>query len=130
MSGHTKGPKTWLLAYDIADPKRLRRVHRLVRRNGASVQYSAYSLRASEAALEPFLDELRCLIAPAEDDVRAYHVPARCKLWTLGRQGLPDGVEVDAQLALDLLLERSPSPEPAPKAGGQPMGANALSPSE
>lgn len=99
--------KTWLLGYDIAEPRRLRQVHRVVRRAGASVQYSAYSVTAGDAALDALLQRLRTIIADAADDVRAYHLPPRCRIWTLGRQGLPEGVEVDADTAARLLLDRA-----------------------
>lgn len=103
----TGAARTWLLAYDIAEPGRLRRVHRVVRRAGASVQYSAYSVTASDAALDAVLLRLQAIIAGASDDVRAYHLPARCRIWTLGRQGLPQGVDVDADTAARLLLDRA-----------------------
>lgn len=97
--------KTWLVAYDIADPRRLRRVHRAVRRAGASVQYSAYSVPARDAELDALLQAVGTFIDPVADDVRAYHLPARCRVWTLGRQGLPEGVEVDADTAAQWLLQ-------------------------
>jgi CRISPR-associated protein Cas2 len=104
--------KTWLLAYDIAEPRRLRRVHRIVRRAGASVQYSAYSITASDAALDDVLLRLRGVIAVEADDVRAYHLPARCRVWTLGRQCMPEGVDVDADTAAKLLLETAEADQP------------------
>jgi CRISPR-associated protein Cas2 len=101
--------KTWLVAYDIADPRRLRRVHRQVRRAGASVQYSAYSVPARQQELDALLASLGLCIDGAADDVRAYHLPARCRVWTLGLQGLPEGVEVDADTAARWLLETAQS---------------------
>jgi CRISPR-associated protein Cas2 len=97
---------TWLVAYDIADPRRLRRVYKTVRREGASVQYSAYSVTTDSDGIDDLMQRVNGLLKKASDDVRAYHLPDRCHIWTLGRQGLPEGVEVDADTAARLLLDR------------------------
>ena len=102
--------KTWLVCYDIREPRRLRRVHRVLRKRGATVQYSAFSVRTDDAGVRDLLETLRGEIAEQADDVRAYHVPARCKVWAIGKQMLPDGVEVDAATASALLLETGADP--------------------
>lgn len=102
MSQNSK--KTWLVAYDISDARRLRRVHRVVRRNGTSVQYSAYSVCVSDKALESLLLTLSECIDKTADDVRAYHIPEHCRIWSLGQQDLPEGVIVDGQTAVRMLL--------------------------
>lgn len=96
--------KTWLVCYDITDPGRLRRVHRQLVREGASVQYSAFVVVATDADVVRLLDEIDRLIDPAKDDIRAYHVPAHCRVWTIGTQVLPAGVSVDPATASRLLL--------------------------
>lgn len=103
--------KTWFVCYDIREPRRLRRVHRVLRRRGATVQYSAFTVVADDAGIAELLQRLRAEIAAHADDVRAYHLPARCKLWTLGTQNLPEGIEVDAQTASRLLVETGAQPE-------------------
>lgn len=108
-------PKTWLICYDIREPRRLRRVHRVLRTHGATVQYSAFAVRASDHALADLLALLRDQIDARVDDVRAYHVPARCKVWALGTQNLADGIEVDATTAAHLLLANAGQPEPTPE---------------
>ncbi len=72
-----KGDKAvnWLLCYDIADPKRLQKIHNRVSRQGLMVQYSVYYLHASEVQLEELLGGLKQLIQPGEDDIRVYPVP-------------------------------------------------------
>ena len=100
--------KTWLVCYDIRDPRRLRRVHRRLRAEGATVQYSVFGVHADDRAMQRLLAELLTLIDAREDDVRAYHLPERCAVWTLGVQHLPDGVHVDAVTAARLLLEEAP----------------------
>lgn len=99
--------KTWLVCYDIRAPRRLRRVHRLLRKRGATLQYSAFLVHVDDARLQGLLAPLRREIDAHEDDLRAYHLPTRCKVWTVGAQDLPDGIEVDAETASALLLESS-----------------------
>ncbi len=106
--------KTWLVCYDIRAQRRLRRVHRILRRRGATVQYSAFAVRAHDRALHTLLDLLRREIAVDADDLRAYHVPARCRVWALGTQDLPEGIELDAQTAAQLLLATGDQPQPHP----------------
>ncbi|MCL4745056.1 MAG: CRISPR-associated endonuclease Cas2 [Burkholderiaceae bacterium] len=101
---NANAPTTWLVAYDISSPKRLREVHRYVKRRGSTVQYSVFSVVAGTAGIETMLDEIASLIYEREDDVRAYHVPASCQVWSLGRQGLPAGVMLDADCVTRLLI--------------------------
>ena len=103
--------KTWLVSYDIREPGRLRRVHRQLRKSGATVQYSAFSVQADDAVMLALLAKLERLIDPSRDDLRAYHVPQRCAVWMLGRQGLPDGVTIDAGDASKLLVAAAAGPQ-------------------
>lgn len=95
--------RNWLVAYDIANPRRLARVHRYLKRHAIPVQYSVFVLHADQIMLEGVLDAIAKRIAPNEDDVRAYHLPRRCEVVFLGKQCLPDGV-VFAGKGLDLML--------------------------
>lgn len=99
----TGAVKCWLVAYDIRDPRRLRQVHRFLKAEGASVQYSAFSVSADDRRLQRIMQDIRALIDERVDDVRAYHVPARSPVWMLGRQGLPDGIIVGPDDAVRLL---------------------------
>lgn len=87
--------KDWLVAYDIRDPRRLRRVHRRLREEGCTVQYSAFAVRADDRAMRTLMVDLEALIDPRHDDVRAYHLPERCAVWTLGVQSLPPGIHLE-----------------------------------
>lgn len=79
-------PKAWLVAYDIRCDRRLRRVHACLRRQGMAVQYSAFIVEADDSGVQRVLERIRALIDARVDDVRAYHLPERCAVWTLGRQ--------------------------------------------
>lgn len=87
-------PQLFLLAYDIADPVRLREVHHTVRRWGVPLQYSVFLVPTSPAGIDGLLGELAGIIDTRADDVRVYPLPSRLDVVTLGRQLLPDGVSL------------------------------------
>lgn len=107
--------KSWIVAYDIADPKRLRRVHRVVRKFGVTMQYSAFSVVLTDAEMQGLLQALESIIDSKSDDVRAYHVPAHCKVWTVGCAAMPEGVVLDGASAATLLLDRRRQPVDEPE---------------
>ncbi|NLV30983.1 MAG: CRISPR-associated endonuclease Cas2 [Acidobacteria bacterium] len=88
---HTE-QRNWLIGYDIANPRRLGRVHRFLKSHAIPVQYSVFVFQGNQLELERIIAGLSELISPKEDDVRAYHVPDRCEVAMLGRQDLPDGI--------------------------------------
>lgn len=87
-------PKLYLLAYDIADPQRLQRVHRTVRQLGLPLQYSVFLVPARPDELDDLLAELSDIIHHAKDDVRVYPLPKRLEVDRYGRQFLPAGLEL------------------------------------
>lgn len=86
------GRNAWLIAYDIGDPRRLARVHRLVRSRAIPLQYSVFIAWLKERDVLQLADSIGKIIDPGQDDVRLYHLPARLELHVLGRQWMPDGV--------------------------------------
>ncbi|MGQ0656650.1 MAG: CRISPR-associated endonuclease Cas2 [Chromatiales bacterium] len=84
--------RAWLIAYDITDPDRLRRVHRFIRRRAVPVQYSVFAAEDTPARMGQLRSELAEIIDPRTDDVRIYPVPANPDLVVLGKRALPDGV--------------------------------------
>ena len=59
----------YLVCYDIADPKRLRHVHRATEDRGPRLQYSVYQCELSGAQLAIFQAELDEIIDTSEDQV-------------------------------------------------------------
>lgn len=102
------------MAYDIREPRRLGRVHRCLRKLGLPAQYSAFAVEADDVQISEHLARLAQLIDVRVDDLRAYHLPARCPVWRLGRQGWPDGLILAPQQAARLVL--SPESEAADEA--------------
>jgi CRISPR-associated protein Cas2 len=85
-------PRHFLVCYDIADPDRLTKVHRTVRRWGMPLQYSVFLVPAATNVIGDLLKELHALIDRREDDIRIYPLPNRLDVSLLGRQGLPEGI--------------------------------------
>lgn len=86
--------KLFLLAYDIANPERLVKVHRTVKRFGIPLQYSVFLVPATPGALDDLLSELQYIIDKRADDIRVYTLPSRLDVEHYGRQRLPEGVTI------------------------------------
>jgi CRISPR-associated protein Cas2 len=70
--------KTWhLLAYDIRDPKRLRKVAKCLEGYGTRIQYSIFRCRLDRAALEKLHWELN-QIMESEDDLLVMPICGSC----------------------------------------------------
>lgn len=79
----------YLIAYDIANPKRLSQVHRTLKKDGLPVQYSVFTVAIKRKALLRLMNSISQLIDPAEDDVRCYRLPEHNDIKSLGRQFFP-----------------------------------------
>lgn len=73
-----------LICYDIADPKRLQRLHRLVSQCAVMIQYSVYHAVLTQREIKQLLDEIKERIDPKEDDVRIYPLPHQLRVDMLG----------------------------------------------
>ena len=82
----------YLIAYDIANPRRLSRVHRTLKEQGLPVQYSVFTVVMKRKALLRLLESLNALIKTAEDDIRCYRLPEYADIKALGRQYFPEDV--------------------------------------
>ena len=91
MSSKTK-KTSWIIAYDIASPRRLLRVHRYMKSCAVPVQYSVFMTRGNESFLDKILDNLAKIIHPKEDDVRVYPVPENPEVIWLGKKPMPSEV--------------------------------------
>ena len=82
----------YLIAYDIAHPRRLGRVHRILKKQGLPVQYSLFTVVMKRPRLLRLLERIEQQIEIKEDDVRCYRLPANADTITLGRQFFPQDV--------------------------------------
>jgi CRISPR-associated protein Cas2 len=87
-------PRLHLLAYDIADPRRLVRVHHTVRAYGMPLQYSVFLVPGTAATIDALVAELAGIIEQAEDDIRIYPLPKQPDVVHYGRQWLADGIQL------------------------------------
>ena len=79
-------PRWYVLAYDIRNPKRLRRVHAHVKKHGVSLQKSVFLIHADPGTLARLKAGVLARVDEAEDDVRLYPVRHPGVLWAAGRQ--------------------------------------------
>lgn len=85
-------PTRWLICYDIADPRRLQRVHRTVCRHAIPYQYSVFSMLGTRKQVTDALLEVAEHIDAREDDLRAYPLLTSAPAFSYGQDPLPDGV--------------------------------------
>lgn len=81
-----------IICYDIANPRRLGRVHRYLKRHACAVQYSVFLFTGTREQLDRCLAQLEELMEPKEDDIRAYPLPQRGYRLSLGPSTLPEGI--------------------------------------
>lgn len=84
--------RQYLISYDIADPRRLGRTHRLLKKAGLPVQYSVFTVVLNRAKLWQLLASIEGIIDEREDDLRCYALPGQIECRTLGRQYFPDDI--------------------------------------
>lgn len=84
--------RSWLIAYDIADPQRLVRIHRYLKGEAVPVQYSIFATKTSANGIRRVRDELAKRVDPRRDDVRIYLLPHLLDISHLGQRSLPAGL--------------------------------------
>lgn len=84
-------PKTYLICYDIADPRRLQRVHRILSKVALSIQYSVFLAPFTSRELDRLWATLATEIHPKQDDLRAYPIAPETLLLR-GPSLFPDGI--------------------------------------
>ncbi len=84
-------PQVFLVGYDIADPKRLRRVYRLMRGFGDHLQYSVFRCVLSPVQRERLFDQLCEEIHHGEDQVLIVPLglASAKRSWRMTTLGLP-----------------------------------------
>lgn len=92
-----------LLCYDIADPKRLAKVHRHIKTHAIPVQYSVYLISLTPHKREELLKALNHLINPREDDIRLYPLPNTPHWSNWGKPILPDGLNLSSPLPSNII---------------------------
>jgi CRISPR-associated protein Cas2 len=84
--------RAYIVAYDIRDDRRLRRVYSYLMRLAVHVQYSVFVAHLTRGGLERVTSALRGIIDEREDDVRIYPLPEHPEWTQLGEPTLPEAV--------------------------------------
>ena len=89
-----------LIAYDIADPKRLRKVAKFLLGYGNRLQYSVFELDINVIQLQDIQKHLDFLIDKKYDRVTYIHLCAQCavKMKTIGVKLTSDFIEAEHTL--------------------------------
>ena len=82
----------YLICYDIANPKRLNKVHRRAVKHAMFIQYSVYYHKGDQSTLYDMLEEIKSVIDEQEDDVRAYTVQPLTEAIRMGKSWLPEDI--------------------------------------
>ena len=64
----------YIIAYDIADEKRLRKVAKLLESETMRIQYSVFFIQAHKTHIEQLQQKLQAIINQAKDDLRIYQI--------------------------------------------------------
>ena len=88
----------YLVTYDIADPKRLRRLHRFLAKRATAVQYSVFTAELTEASRRQLASEIEKRIDPSCDDVRFYPLPSSVDIEQLGAAAAAAGISLESSL--------------------------------
>ncbi len=82
----------WLVTYDIANPRRLGRLFKFLKKQGVPVQYSVFLVEASTVKMGSLMLQMAQIVDADADDVRAYRLPENPWKFTLGGSMLPEGI--------------------------------------
>ena len=85
--------RAFIIGYDIANPRRLQKVHREMCKHAAPLEYSVFLLIGTVETKEHCLAKIAALIKPDEDDIRCYPLPSRGFQGRIGRASLPSGIQ-------------------------------------
>lgn len=83
---------SWLICYDIANPRRLQRVHRAVASAAEPVQYSVFRKKGTRRDIVRLMAEIEPLANPKRDDIRAYSLLTSGHHAVYGLTSLPAGI--------------------------------------
>lgn len=86
------GRRCWVVGYDIASPRRLRRVAKLLERQAVRVQYSVFVGSWTELEFDALWSAVAREIHPRADDVRAWPVPLVPWVACLGKTAGAEGI--------------------------------------
>lgn len=76
----------YLIAYDIRQAKRLRRVHYFISKRATALQRSVFLITDNTAAINDISQGVLSLAKTEVDDIRLYPIQELDKIWVAGMQ--------------------------------------------
>jgi len=104
------GSLSWIVAYDVRDPARLRRMGRLLSATGHRLQFSVFVCDLDPCALDRLRGAVAGIARAGEDDVRMYALTADTAGAWLGPLPSGEGVDIFGQPGLDLVRRWKSAP--------------------
>ena len=83
---------SWVIGYDIREPRRLIKVHRAMAKVACQLEYSIFLFQGTSAALDAVIARVKKLVKLSADDVRAYELPESGMQFRIGKPALPKGI--------------------------------------
>ena len=83
---------SWVIGYDVTNPKRLQRIYREMLRHATPIEYSIFLLTGSERDCQNCIEQVKAMIDENSDDLRCYPLPANALQQRLGKATLPAGI--------------------------------------
>lgn len=83
---------SWVIGYDVTNPKRLQRIYREMLRHATPIEYSIFLLTGSERDCQNCIEQVKAMIDENSDDFRCYPLPANALQLRLGKATLPAGI--------------------------------------
>ncbi len=105
----------YLVCYDIADPRRLQRVHRICKHHGIALQYSVFLFEGNRARVDALIAKLKEVIHEVEDDIRIYPLKNGANGIMIGVSPLPgDAWLIVEDERFDILVYGKDTPDEPP----------------
>ena len=83
----------FVICYDIADPKRLRKIAKTIEKKAMRIQYSVFfMMHTTQAEVTALLERMTALYHEEQDDIRVYKIK---------HTGIHMGAAVDLERPLD-----------------------------
>jgi len=102
----------YMIVYDIADEKRLRKVHRVMKSNGLPVQRSVFFYSGHQKAVNQLLDKIAAVMSKEDDDLRAYPVRHPRNVWATQGSVLDQAPLCSDSLTPDQKKAKNPKKRP------------------
>ena len=83
--------KRWLIAYDIKNPRRLRKIHRLLKNWGIPLQKSLFMVKGTQNIIE-LREQLKIAMDQNEDDIRLYPIYQDSLVWKWDKSDHLEGI--------------------------------------